>query len=349
MAQSAQMLFLGCPRCGTGLKYGGGRRKLECKNCGYHRLLGRKTDQVDHHPLKAGVSLDAFTRGLDQEMHSHTCENCGTTVSRFEAAPPAYCPFCRGESFEPSDRDREVIEPVAIIPFTISEQQARTQLAHRFRNRFLPNALQQLTRPAEIQGVYIPIFQYDALTRSTWKADATFRVVSKRDGVPTEKKIFEPSVGYYEHFFENVSIPFTEGMGDFFDEIADWDLSKTISYDPRFLRGWNTELYQVNELSTFDKADKVMSKQINDVAKKRAYGEDLKKMIVTSEKFALGFRIILVPVWIGVFHFQGEMYQYLINGQTGTDAGEQPLSNRKMLIAVGAAVFLMTLLGWVFG
>ncbi len=348
MPQSQTMLHHACPRCGSGLRYTGGRNKLECGKCGYNRVLGRHSDQVDHHPLKAGVKLKKFDRGLDGNFKSMTCGGCETTFAHDADQPPGRCPYCHSEELEESSRHNEVITPSGLIPFMVSRQTAQAQLAAELNSWFLAEGLRKLLQPDEMQGVYMPYFLYDALTRSSWRAESGFRVVKLIKDTPVDQLSWESTGGYYEHFFEGVSIPFTMGIDDL-EGILPFDLGQLVPYDPRFLKSFTTELYQVDEVATFGQADAMMSDSIKEEVLKRAPGKEQRAMKITSEKFALGFRHVLVPVWIGVFHYRGEMFQYLINGQTGEMVGEHPLSTPRMLAAVGGGVGVLTLLTLLLG
>ncbi len=348
--QETEMLHHACPRCGAAMEYTGGKFKLQCGTCGYNRTLGRESDQVDDHPLKAGVSLKNFSRGIGAGLTSYQCQTCTTILACSEGELPPYCPICRGdaEQMTESQHHQKVIFPSGIIPFTISEQQARSILGRHLTHRFLPDELYRLKDRGEIQPLYVPIFIYDALTRSTWRAQSGFRTVEMRGDQPIERLIFEPTAGYYEHFFEDFDVAIVGAVPEF-PGVYDYDLGATVDYDPRFLHGFNTELYQFDELDTFQMADEMMSGQIRMAIEGRAMGDEQRKIEVKSEKFALAFRHILVPVWIGVFDYHDQTYTYLINGQTGSFSGENPLSTTKILAATGAFALLVILLGLVLG
>ncbi len=348
MSQKQTMLHHSCPRCGSDLHYSGDRKKLQCGTCKYSRVLGRNSDQVAHHPLKSGVKLTDFSRGLEGDFKSYSCSECGTALARPSEEPLTQCPFCLGEELEEDERHQEVITPTGVIPFTISQQQARDQLHGAFRNFFLAENLRQLAEPDQIRGVYVPFFLYDVLTRNSWRTESGFKVLKFAKEKPVERTAWENTGGYYENFFEGFSLSQTQGAPEL-DLVLPYDFGRCVPYDPRFLRSFSTELYQIKEVDTFDTVDRQLSEKIRAEIKKRAVGQEQKEPKISSEKFALDFRHVLVPLWVGVFHYQGETFQYLINGQTGEMAGERPLSTRRMMIAVGSAVGLLGLLTIIFG
>lgn len=348
MPQSQTMLHHACPRCGAALQYTGGRNKLECKSCGYNRTLGRHSEHVDHHPLRAGVKLDDFDRGLEGDFMSLECGNCESVFAHHVEETPQRCPFCHSQDLEESDQHRKVITPTGLIPFTISRQQAQAQLGRQLRSWFLAEGLRNLLQPEGLRGVYLPYFQYDALTRSSWRAEAGFRVVKLVKDKAVDSMAWEGTGGYYEHFFEAVDLPFTQGI-DELEEVEPYDLRQLVPYDPRYLRSFITELYDTDEVGTFAQADAIMSDAIKEEVQKRAPGKEIRGLKVVSEKFALGFRHVLVPMWVGTFHYGGEKFQYLINGQTGLMHGERPLSTQRMLMAVGSGVGLLAVLAFLLG
>jgi hypothetical protein len=55
---------------------------------------------------------------------------------------------------------------------------------------------------------------------------------------------------------------------------------------------------------------------------------------------------VLLPVWIMAYRYQGQVYRFLLNGQTAKPTGEAPTSWRKVLgvVAVAVVVALLAIL-----
>ena len=47
---------------------------------------------------------------------------------------------------------------------------------------------------------------------------------------------------------------------------------------------------------------------------------------------------VLLPVWIMAYRFQGRLFRFLVNGQTGRASGEATISWAKIALAVAIAV-----------
>jgi hypothetical protein len=59
------------------------------------------------------------------------------------------------------------------------------------------------------------------------------------------------------------------------------------------------------------------------------------------------YKHLLLPVWIGTYHYRGKEYHLLVNGQTGKIGGRKPRDTVKVFLStvfVGVFIFL---LAWV--
>jgi hypothetical protein len=58
----------------------------------------------------------------------------------------------------------------------------------------------------------------------------------------------------------------------------------------------------------------------------------------------LTFKHVLLPLWTGTYHFQGQDYRVLVNGQTGKVSGKKPRDNVKLAgVSVGGILILIAL------
>jgi len=105
------------------------------------------------------------------------------------------------------------------------------------------------------------------------------------------------------------------------DEIVSifpFDLRSILEYRPEILAGWQAENYQIALEDAAIEAHKVM----RDIAFKRAThrrlfmraSEMLQEDVLVMEKT---YKLILLPVWIISLTRDGQVFQTLINGQTG--------------------------------
>lgn len=341
-------------------QFQGGNRKLQCRNCRYSRNLGQNSNQVDNRGLGDGVKLNEFPRGLELETKGKQCKSCKSLLAFDLSQSLKQCPFCLGTDFEDSDQNGKVITPYGIIPFTIPMERAQKILKTWLTQGppYLPDDIMDVTKPEFLKGVFIPMFLFDALTRSTWKGDEYYQSREKRGDKVEVRQIAEPTAGYFEHFFESLYIPLTNGLdGQYVQELVrGYSLRDIISYDAGYLPEWMVELYQISEKDAFSIADELMDDYIFKQVVGRMKGEpnldpeSKTSLKINKEKHSIAFRHILVPVWVTTYKYHGKRFQYLINGQNGHVFGFKPLSFRKMYITVAAIVavviFLVLLVRW---
>ena len=347
-----------CPQCGSEMGYeGGSQKKLKCRSCNYSRALNRNTDQVVNQPLHQGVKLKDFVKGMGLPMKAYTCENekCKAQIAIYEKSTLSTCPFCTSDKLTPTNRDKEVFRPFSMIPFTISQDYALKELKSWLRKsslgrRFFPNDIFGLLEPPKMRGVYIPLFLYDALTRSTWAGEKGFKYKEEKKGKQNNRTSWEGTKGYYEHFFENFDILVSEGTDlANLDDVMPFNFKDLVPYDTRFLEDdWTVELYQLPEITGFKAANEDMDAEIKEATLRRIKADDIRKLKITSEKLSIAFKHILVPLWIGSYKYEKKVYQFMINGQTGEISGEKPLATLKLYIAVAAVVALIIVLVLLF-
>ena len=356
--KTSQQLYIHthCPQCGSEMVYEGGRQKrLKCRNCNYSRALNKHSDQVVNQQLQQGVKLNQFIKGLGLPTKAYFCTECTAEIAMYDKSPLTICPFCTSDQLEPSDRDKEVFRPYSMIPFTISQDYAIKKLRNWLGMSywgawFFPGSVFGMLEPPKMRGVYLPVFLFDALTRNSWIAEAGLRFEDEKKGKKVSRMIWDPTVGYYEHFFEELEIGVSEGIDQVnLEDILPYDFRMLVPYDTRFLEdNWTVELYQIPEMEGFKLANMSMDTEIMTAALERIIADDVRKLKITSEKLSIAFKHVLVPVWIGSYAYEGEVFQFMVNGQTGEIAGEKPLATYKMYIAVAIAVVLMILLVLLF-
>ncbi|MEO0470566.1 MAG: hypothetical protein AAF206_13150 [Bacteroidota bacterium] len=347
----AQKTFIhhSCPECGSNLKYGAGRRKLVCTNCSYSRNLQQNSTQVAKRNLSDGVKLEGFEKGLYKTFQEVHCKSCGTYFAAENHTVINQCPYCGGTEFENSTRQQEVFQPYNIIPFTIPRKFVEKKL-RRFLstslfggNPFLPSGIGAVTKPDRLKGVYIPAFMMDAFVRTTWKAELAMTYMEQRGKKQVKKTIWEPTAGYFEHFYSDLFFPISHGGDQGWIEQIPWNTRELVAFDSRYMGDWWVELYQNNEMDAFVMADLYTDADAEGKAMGRMPdGEGMRKYELNSEKMSLTFKHVLVPLWATSFEYKGEIFQYFINGQTGKMVGEKPLSNTKIYILVAAIILLLS-------
>ena len=338
-----------CPECGGKMSYKGGNRQLACGNCNYSRNLHKNSDQVSERGLTGNVSFKTFTKGMSApDLLEFTCGGCSSKLAVIKGHELENCPYCGHAEFEASEQHKSVLMPTNIIPFTVPEKRARKKLKRWLRKgnwMFLPNDLFKLANPEHLKGVFIPYFMVDAFVRSSWKGKAGFNYEVNNRGKKERRTNWEDFAGYWEHFFEGMSVVASKGIHEgTLEKILPYNTRELVSYDADYLKDWFTEIYQKDEMSALEIAETIMEAEVEIRASRRIRGDEIKDLKFAMEKMLLTFKHVLFPVWVGTYTYRGKTFQYLINGQTGEIAGTKPLSMEKMIITVAAGIALIAAL-----
>ena len=170
-----------CPACTGPLHYDGASGKLVCDYCGsaydvkdIEARYAKKqaaADTAAEGDAKKAASLPrqdspVWSEAEAEGLNSYSCPTCGAELVCDETTAATTCPYC-GNPTVLGGKLSGKLKPEYILPFKLDKKAAITQLTRYYKGKaFLPKAFKSQNHIAEIQGVYVPFWLYDA------KADA---------------------------------------------------------------------------------------------------------------------------------------------------------------------------------
>ncbi len=125
---------------------------------------------------------------------------------------------------------------------------------------------------------------------------------------------------------QELSPKIAEGLDDF-------DLGALLPYAPGYLAGWPAEVYRI----TVADASIIARKMAWEDARRRLLadraeqGEEYEGVVTSSGISVLGFKLLLLPFWLGRYRYRGQEYPVAVNGQTGQVRGEGPRGGMRRL------------------
>lgn len=344
-----------CPACGADRVFDPASGKLRCTGCGTLEAITGDTETAEH-------DLDAALRSAAVEPEGHmsttalsiTCTGCGATV---EFEPPkvaGQCPFCAAKLVAQAKAPDPLIAPGAILPFATQQQQANQQVRGWIESRwFAPNALRQLALVQGLSGVYVPFWSFSCDTHSSYtgeRGEAYYETVQRRVG---EQIVSEQvrRVNWYGRQgqvncrFNNLLVPATTSVQRIkLNDLDPWDLDKLTAYDPAYLAGFQAQRYQVALADGFASARELMEPQIRQAVRRDIGGDEQRIHSVNTRYRDASFRHVLLPIWIGAYHFNGKVFQVMVNARTGEVQGDRPYSAVKIGLLVVAIVLVIVIL-----
>ena len=209
---------------------------------------------------------------------------------------------------------RELIPPAGILPFALTQGEANQAL----RGWLEENSLRIGAKPPLSDGLYLPVWTFDVSGEVRWAGKKLEKRHGWTNGV-TEN-------GSYPIFYDNVLVPASHTLSaDLAKEVNNFRLDALVPYDPGYLANWPAEIYQLSVSNASLSARRQAWEQARRQVATRVRIHHVKDLTVSSAGMVIeSFKLILSPVWVAHYHYQGEDYKVAVNEQTGNKRGKRP-------------------------
>ena len=326
---------LACPACGKPGIWDPTRQALACPSCG---------TAIDAGPAATGpVPAFAFLPLLRDRPNSGpdwqpgaTRVRCGTCGATMEY--PAYlagrdCEACGSPALVPCDATGAPVHPSAVVPFAITEADARERLDAWLRGQRALGSRRRATVD-RLRAVYVPCWSFSAKVRIPWRAEERR---TDKDG-NTEQRAID---GVEELAFDDeIVVAAASVPAELLRQIAPAPASDLVPYDPRYFAGYEVEVYAVNLWDAWDTADARFQKE-TDRTVRAAAGSGAIGLETWPEWSGHACRQVLVPVYVVDDRLGDVAWTAVVNGRTGQTAGTGPPDWMLRAMAILAAVALV--------
>jgi len=350
--EQAQSTFP-CPGCGNQMLFVPGSDHLKCSHCGNEKQVDRqKAESVEHELV---FSEDEATNNTDwgPEQHSITCRSC-TGVMLVPASQTAtVCAFCGSPNVLPQG-DSRTIRPESVIPFLVSRDQAVAAFNDwKSRRWFVPEKFKNGTVTSALTGIYVPYWTFDASSYAAYTAQVgyyKYRTETRTRVVDGKVETYTENVRYTDWYptsgdcslrFDDVLIP----ASDQFDlellwKLGDFDLGKLVPYAPDYLSGFVAQRYTATLQVGWSVARERMNSRLEEEIKRKIGGDEISNLSMDVRYADQTYKHILLPVWNATYRYNGELFRFMVNGQTASVTGRVPRSEWKILGFVLCWLFL---------
>ncbi|MEI7658296.1 MAG: hypothetical protein WCK33_09555 [Phycisphaerae bacterium] len=358
-----------CSSCGADLAFEPGTTSLACPYCQAVNEIAPAKGEVEELDF-AGALARLDDQAERVEVIEVTCQACSAHVRLEENTSSRACPFC-GSNIVASGVSTRVIKPRSILPFTVTRAAAQQAFRKWIASRwFAPSALKRLAsiegdavykgaNASALAGLYMPYWTYDcrATTRYTgMRGDHYYvsvqrtRIVNgKTESYTTQERRtrWTPAAGVVMDDFNDVLVVASDALPT--EQIAgieDWDLPALTPYQDEYVSGFRAQTYTVDLRGGFDGAKAKMEPTI-DATIRRDIGGDVQTITSKDSTFRdITFKHILVPVWVSAYRYNGAAYRFLVNGRSGSVAGNRPYSAWKITFFTLACLAVVCLIAW---
>lgn len=351
----AALIDYKCPCCGGGIEFDSQSQNMKCPFCDTEFEVDaiKEFNEVSQ-PVQDDFSWENPSAEWDdseqQGMKVYSCENCGGQIVADETTSASACPYC-DSPIVMSGQFEGGLKPDLIIPFKIDKKGAEEAFKNFLKGKFfLPSNFASNNRIEEIKGVYVPywLFDCDADAKLRFKATKT-RTWRSGDYEYTETKYYM-IVRNGDIKFDKVPVDGSSKMPDNLSEaIEPFNYNDCKEFLPAYLAGYLSDKYDIDAETSQLRANERIKTSTLQEFKDTVKGYD--SVISESVNIQLRsgkIRYALLPVWMLNTKYNGEMYNFSMNGQTGKFVGNLPTDWGKLwklfaaiTAGVGALAFVV--------
>jgi DNA-directed RNA polymerase subunit RPC12/RpoP len=365
MTEAVAQQKFACPACGAEAHWNPAKQALVCPYCG--TISPAKLEQlenssriVEHDLVTALRSVPDSQRGWGAQKISVKCQSCHAISVLDPERVAQRCDFCGSAQLVPYEQVKDAFTPESLLPFKISQAQVRETIRQWYGNRwFAPNKLKNAAMTDQLHGIYLPYWTFDAHVNADWTAESGDYYYEteyytdsegKRQSRQVQKTRWYYSSGSLQNFFDDELVAASVGVDpDKLRKVEPFPLEEIVHYNSGYVAGWVVERYQIDLVAAAKRAREIMEAKTHALCAREVPGDTHRNLEVSAVYTAQTFKHILLPVWLLTYNFGAHRFQVVINGVTGTIAGDYPKSWIKIALAILAVAFIIILLVYLFG
>jgi DNA-directed RNA polymerase subunit RPC12/RpoP len=319
-----------CPKCGGKMAFDAKRRALSCAYCGhqmweYQAIASGALAPVEEHDFFATLPTAQAHRWELPTERVLACSGCGAAFALPPFQVSGACPYCESPYTVGTSEFSELIQPEGVLPFQFDDD-AALQRALRWlkEQHFRPSDLDRKSATARPRGVYLPFWTFDIGGEVKWHAV-----------IEEDRQVFQRS-DLYLVLHDDLLIPASHSLPiDLLTQLADFDTQALVPYSTDLLADWAAQIYQLPMAD----ASLVARQRVMEAAKQhiRDYilgDKNVRELTCSSLGVVVNtFKLVMLPVWVTSYHYEGKRHPLAVNGQTGKVAGNVPRSGFQKFLA----------------
>lgn len=358
---TSEVLEYKCPCCNAGLSFGSDTQKLTCEYCdntfdvetvkAYNDMLSQPPQEEFTWDTQSGDEWDASEA---ESIRAFQCPACGAQIITDDTTAATFCPYCENPAILPS-RLSGSIKPDAVLPFQKSKEDAKNAFVSLCKGKpLLPGAFASQNRLEKITGMYVPFWLCDceAAFRGSYKATRIHKWSDSRyHYTKTDHFLLKRDAGAV---FADIPVDGSRKMDDaFMESIEPFDYSQMVPFDMAYLSGYFADKYDVTADSGQSRIRERAEQTIRQELQSSFLGYTT--VVPTNRQMQVTHghaKYVLLPVWMLNTKYNGNIYTFAMNGQTGKMTGTFPVCPKKTAawfmgicaIATAIAYFVQLLL-----
>lgn len=342
-----------CPSCGGIMDFNPTLGALCCPFCGHEEdkpdAKSNTNQSAKELDFEAAEKKENCNWGA--ETKTVHCKSCGAEMIFDALEVASECPYCGSNQIMDAS-DKNTLAPGGVVPFAIDSDTASANFKKWIGKKFFcPKLAKESARPDAFNGIYLPYWTFDAQTESKYTAKVgKDRTVKNKDGSSKTVTDWSNTSGNYDAFFDDELVLGSDRHNTLMLKgIEPFNTAANKAYKAEYLAGFGAERYSIGLKSAWDSAkasikykldSKITSKILSD--HNANHVKDLNVKTVYSK---LTYKYLMLPVWCSSFKYNGKVYQFMVNGQTGKVYGKTPVSGIKIILTCGIILLVLIALG----
>lgn len=339
-----------CPACGGVMDFDPITGGLHCPYCDHSEEIAQENDLGETKAEELDFASAEFTGNCDwgASKKTVTCKACGA-VSVYDALEVASeCPYC-GSNQVMEANDVKTLAPNGVVPFKISVEEAAKRFVSWLAGKwFCPSKAKQSAKAEAFNGIYLPYWTFDTNTSSSYSAEYGIDRKVRRGGKEEIVTDWHRTSGTYSEFIDDQLVCGTNSHETgILNMIEPYNTGDNKAYKPEYLAGFGAERYSVGLKDAWEKAKMFIKRKLEGAISSKIceqYRADhVRNLSVRTNYADVTYKYLMLPVWISAFTFNGKVYQFMVNGQSGKVGGKYPISPWRVLLAVVICLIVMML------
>jgi hypothetical protein len=331
-----------CPHCGGRMAFSPQVGRLACEFCGRQQAGEMQAHAGDpEQVLDFTLPTTAGHRWAEAQPRL-VCAQCGAVSILPRGQVSEQCAYCGSNQLVPSASTEEIIDPQSIVLMKVDAPQAQRAAKQWLGSGlFAPDDLVDAVQRFHLRPGYYSCWSFDGTLEVRWSCE-----VKVGEG---KNAYWEPRSGTETGFFDDVLAPGVRALAAHeLSSIEPFDLKQAVEFKPEVLAGWPAVIYDrsLADASLLAR-EKVHRKLRSQLYYRVEAGSEKRNLNSSGGNWSgMTYRHVLLPVWIGGYHYRGKEYHLLVNGQSGKVGGVKPRDPVKLAVGVLIAVVALALLVW---
>ena len=307
-----------CPSCGGTMLFNPGFDSLVCQSCGHKEIIPELVSKVPVEEMDFLTAQNTASHDWGMQAKIVQCRQCGAETIQNRLQLSGMCPFCGSTTVDAADPEKDIMAPMGIIPFKITENRAYYIFKDWIKDRFLaPELLSRDAKLNKFYGIYVPLFTFDVLTVNRFTAHYN-------EG---NRTLFKS--GKYQHQIDDYPVVASKQLASdklLLSVLKDYRTREAKPYTSDALAGFPCEHYSIGLTEAWNSLGDELKFYLTEQTRKQDNSAYLMGIEMVTDYFNLRYKYLIVPVWINSFFYDNKLYTIVINGQTGKIDGQWPKS-----------------------